>query len=33
MVQAGVRLTGFGLEGNTLEDIFLQITDLGEESA
>lgn len=28
----GVRLTGFGVEGNTLEDIFLQITELSEVS-
>jgi ABC-2 type transport system ATP-binding protein len=27
---SGVQLTGFGVEGNTLEDIFLQITELNE---
>jgi ABC-2 type transport system ATP-binding protein len=31
-VATGVRLTGFGVEGNTLEDIFLQITELSEVS-
>lgn len=29
-VGTGVQLTGFGLEGNTLEDVFLQITELSE---
>ncbi|HEX6508471.1 MAG TPA: ABC transporter ATP-binding protein [Chloroflexota bacterium] len=28
---AGIRLTGFGVEGNTLEDVFLQITELSED--
>jgi len=30
-MSSGVQLTGFGVEGNTLEDIFLQITELSEE--
>jgi ABC-2 type transport system ATP-binding protein len=30
-ISSGVQLTGFGVEGNTLEDIFLQITELSEE--
>jgi ABC-2 type transport system ATP-binding protein len=30
-MNSGVQLTGFGVEGNTLEDIFLQITELSEE--
>ncbi len=29
-VSTGVQLTGFGVEGNTLEDVFLQITELSE---
>jgi ABC-2 type transport system ATP-binding protein len=31
LVAAGIPVTGFALEGGTLEDIFLQITELGEE--
>lgn len=32
LLGGGVQLTGFGVEGNTLEDIFLQITELNEAS-
>lgn len=33
LVSAGVPVVGFSLEGGTLEDIFLQITELGEVRA
>jgi ABC-2 type transport system ATP-binding protein len=33
MVSAGIAVTGFTLDRGSLEDIFLQITDLGEEVA
>jgi ABC-2 type transport system ATP-binding protein len=33
LVGAGLPVTGFALEGGTLEDIFLQVTDLNEEGA
>ena len=31
LVRAGVPVTGFGREGGTLEDVFLQITELSED--
>jgi ABC-2 type transport system ATP-binding protein len=33
LVSAGIAVTGFTLDRGSLEDIFLQITDLGEEVA